>query len=84
MPTNDPMFHITLDGFLKLWQLVAVPVLAWGATILKGILKEFRILNSRVTTLEVRVTAEERRTSDRFEAIRRELDQQEGHRPGGP
>lgn len=87
MTPPDPGFVLTLDGLYKFVQTIVVPILGYGAYILRDIRHQLRTINGRVMKLEAWTTAHEKIDDDRTKALKRELDQiQHGlrDRGGGP
>ena len=68
MIPSDPGFSITLDGLLKVWQLIGAPLVVAVFVYVRDISKQLRLMNGRIITLETSTKANEKTT-------RRELDQ---------
>ena len=75
MTPPDPGFPITLDGLLKFWQLIGIPIFGAVVYYVRDISKQLRLMNGRIIKLEALVDANKEATDGRFKETRRELDQ---------
>ena len=75
MTPPESVLPITLDGLLKIWQIIGTPIVAAVAYYIRDISKQFRVMNGRFIKLESWTNAHEKIYDDRFNVTKRELDQ---------
>lgn len=82
MTPNPVLPTITLDGLLKFWQFIGVPMFGAVVYYVRDIGKQLRALNGRLIRLEAWSLGHEQYDRDFHDTTKRELDQIQRRFPG--
>lgn len=72
---TDPGGFALLDNVYKFIQTILLPLLGYGAYVLRDIRNQLQAMNGRLLKSEAWMKAHEKLDDDRFSGIKRELDQ---------
>ena len=75
MTSPDPVLPITLDGLLKVWQLLGAPLVTVVILYVRDISRQLRTMNGEIRDLKSWTKAHEKIDDDRDKVLTRELDQ---------